>query len=80
MARRPLPQPEVLTPADVLRLVLALVMIPLGAAIVIRTMSIRPTVLGVLAGFCFMGFGVYRLWLGWSRYRVYRREKRESIK
>jgi hypothetical protein len=78
MGRRPLPQPEVLTPADVLRLVLALVMIPLGAAIVIRTMSTKPTALGVLAGFSFMGFGVYRLRLGWGRYRVYRREKREN--
>jgi len=73
--RRPLPPPERLTGADLLRLGLGLLMIPLGLVILVRTMSLAVTVPGVLAGGALMAFGVHRLWLGWSRYRLYRQNK-----
>ncbi len=78
MPRRPLRQPELLTAGDVLRLILAALMIPLGGIILVRTLSLAPTVMGMLVGCSFMGFGGYRLWLGWSRYRLYRLGKREN--
>jgi hypothetical protein len=78
VARKPLPQPELLTAGDVMRLVLAALMIPLGAIILIRTFAVAPTILGALVGCSFVGFGSYRLWLGCSRYRLYRQKKRES--
>jgi len=76
--RRPAPPPELLTAGDVLRLVLAALMIPLGFMILMRTFYLAPTILGGLVGCAFMGFGGYRLWLGCSRYRLYQQKKRES--
>jgi hypothetical protein len=53
-------------------------MIPLGIIILARTLSIAVTVTGVLVGGAFVGFGVYRLWLAWNRYRLYRQNKRRN--
>jgi len=78
MRRRSIPAPELLSAGDVLRLVLAALMIPLGGIILVRTLSLAPTVMGILVGCSFIGFGGYRLWLGCSRYRLYRRKMRES--
>ena len=75
MRRRPLPAPEQLTTRDVLHVVLAALMAPLGVVILVRTLAIAPTVLGVLVGAAFIGFGVYRLWLAGSRYLAYRQNK-----
>lgn len=78
MRRRSVPAPELLSAGDVLRLVLAALMIPLGGIILVRTLSLAPTVMGMLVGCSFIGFGGYRLWLGCSRYRLYRRKMREG--
>lgn len=78
MRRQSLPEPEFMTAGDVLRLMMAGMMIPLGGIILVRTLSLAPTILGALVGCAFMGFGGYRLWVGCSRYRLYRRKKRES--
>lgn len=78
MRRRPLRVPEFVTASDVLRVMMAALMIPLGFIILVRTVSLAPNVMGVLAGCGFMGFGGYRLWLGCSRYRLYRQGKREN--
>ena len=78
MSGRSFPPPESLTAGDILRLVLAALMIPLGFIILIRTYSLAPTILGALVGCAFIGFGGYRLWLGCSRYRLYRQRMRES--
>jgi hypothetical protein len=78
MRRQALPQPEFVTAGDVLRLMMAALMIPLGGIILVRTLSLTPTVMGMLVGCSFIGFGGYRLWLGCSRYRLYRQKKRES--
>jgi hypothetical protein len=78
MRRRSVAAPELLSAADVLRLVLAALMIPLGVIILMRTFSLAPTILGALVGCAFIAFGSYRLWLGCSRYRLYRRKMREG--
>lgn len=75
MAMRPLPPPERLTAADVLRTVMGFVMIPLGVAILVRTLSIAVTVPGILVGLAFVAFGVHRLWLAWHGYRFYRQNR-----
>jgi hypothetical protein len=78
MRRQSVPAPELLTTGDVLRLILAALMIPLGIIILTRTFSLAPTIPGALVGCAFIAFGSYRLWLGYSRYRLYRRKMRES--
>ena len=69
---RPLPPPEQFTLADACRIGLGLLMIPLGIIILVRTLAIAVTVTGVLVGGAFVAFGVYRLWLAWNRYHLYR--------
>ena len=76
MPRQPIAAPEQLTAADLLRIGLGLLMIPLGVIILVRTLSIAITVTGVLVGGAFVAFGVHRLWLAWKRYRLYRQSKR----
>ena len=78
MPRRPLPAPEEFTVADRLRIALSGLMIVLGVIILVRTLSVGATALGVLAGGAFVAFGVYRLWLGWTCYRLYRQSKGAS--
>ena len=76
MSKHPFPPPEYLTLADLLRIGLGMLMVPLGVAILVRTLSIAVTVSGVLVGSAFVAFGIHRLWLAWSRYRLYRQNKR----
>lgn len=73
MPGRPLPPPEQLTAQDVARLALGAIMIPLGAVILYRTLLIAFSFQAVLVGVAFIAFGLYRLALGWSRYRLLRR-------
>ena len=61
--------------ADVLHIAMGLLMIPLGVIILVRTLAIAVTVTGVLAGAAFIGFGVYRTWLAYTRYRLYRQNR-----
>jgi uncharacterized membrane protein HdeD (DUF308 family) len=74
--RSPLLPPEQFTAADLFRIGLGLLMIPLGVIILVRTLTIAVTVPGALIGFAFVAFGVYRLWTAWSRYRLYRQTHR----
>lgn len=67
--------PQRLTVADVLRIGLGALMIPLGIMILVRTLSIAVTLPGLLIGVAFVAFGLYRLWLGWHGYRLYRRSR-----
>ena len=75
MPRRPLPPPQAFTRADMLHILLAALMIPLGVVILVRTLSVAVTALGILVGVAFIAFGVYRLWLAWSRYLLYRQSR-----
>ena len=76
MSKRTLLPPEQLTAADLFRIGLGLLMIPLGVIILVRTLTIAVTVTGVLVGGAFIAFGAHRLWMAWSRYRLYRQNKR----
>lgn len=80
MPRRPPPPPEEFTLADALRIALALAMVPLGALILARTLSLAVTPQGVLVGSAFIGFGVHRLWLAGSRLRLYRAHRKGAVK
>jgi hypothetical protein len=65
--------PEKATFADFYRIGLGLLMIPLGITVLVRTISagiITPA--SILMSVAFIGFGVYRLYVGIVRYRMYR--------
>lgn len=80
MLRRSLPSPERFTAADIVRIGLGLLMVPLGIIILIRTLSIAVTVPGVLVGGAFVAFGFYRLTIAWQQYRWYRQNKKEDVR
>ncbi len=75
MRSRHMSPPERFTLADKLHIALGLLMVPLGIAILVRTASIAITAPGLLVGAAFVGLGVHRAWLGWTRYRLYRQSK-----
>ena len=69
------PPPAKVTWSDAYRMGLGLLMIPLGITILVRAFSVGiVTPLAVLMGLAFIGFGVYRLYVGIVRYRMYKRE------
>ena len=77
--RQLVPPPTRVTWADAYRFGLGLLMIPLGIAILVRTLSagiITPAAL--LMGLAFVAFGVYRLYVGIVRYRMYRGGQRRT--
>ncbi len=78
MRRRPMPLPERFTLVDKCHIALGALMLPLGITILVRTMSIAVTVPGLLVGAAFLGFGIHRLWLGWTRYQLYRQRKERA--
>ena len=78
MRSRPMPPPERYTLADRLHIALGVLMIPLGITILVRTSSIAVTAPGLLIGAAFVGLGVHRVWLGWTRYRLYRQSKERA--
>ena len=80
MPRRPLPPPEQLTAADLLHIGLGALAVPLGVTILARTLSIAVTVPGLMVGAAFIAFGLHRLWLARSRYRLYQLNKRGRAK
>lgn len=75
MRRHTFPPPEQFTAADACHIAFGLLMIPLGLAILVRTLAIAVTAPGVLVGGAFIAFGVHRLWLAWSRYRLFRQNR-----
>lgn len=75
MRRRELPPPEAITATDVAHIIFAAVMVPLGILILVRTLQVAPSIIGVLAGLAFVAFGVYRLRTAWQRYRLLRQRR-----
>jgi hypothetical protein len=70
------PPPAKATWADAYRMGLGLLMIPLGVTILVRAFSAGiVTPAAVLMGLGFVAFGVYRLYVGIVRYRMYRANK-----
>lgn len=80
MRRRPIPPPERFTVVDLCRISLGVLMIPLGVIILARTLAIAVTVPGILVGGAFLAFGLHRVWLAWSRYRLYRQDRKGGAK
>jgi uncharacterized membrane protein len=78
-SRRLVPPPQKATWADLYRIGLGFLMIPLGIAILVRTISagiITPA--SVLMGAVFIAFGTYRLYVGIVRYRMYKNVKSQE--
>jgi len=71
--RHPMGPPVRATWVDFYRIGLGALMIPLGVTILVRAHSAHLlTPPAVLMSLAFIGFGVYRLYVGMSRYRAYR--------
>ncbi len=67
------PPPQQATRADLYRFLLGCLMIPLGLAILIRTLSAGiVTPAAILMGLAFVAFGSYRVYTAVVRYRMFR--------
>jgi len=75
MRNRNLPPPTQFTLGDKYRLALGVVAIVLGGVILWRTVPIAISPPAILIGLAFIGFGVYRLWLGYTRLRQLKNNK-----
>lgn len=69
-----LPPATAFTIGDRLRLLFGALVLALGIAIVWRLAPLGITLQGLLVGGAFIGFGAYRLWLGYTRLREWKRE------
>ncbi len=67
MPKRNLPPPTQFTWGDKYRIALAVIMILLGIVILWRTLEIAISPPALLIGLGFVGFGVYRLRLAYTR-------------
>jgi hypothetical protein len=76
MMRRPnLPPPTAFTFGDKMRIALGGLILLLGIVILWRTLPLGVTPQGIVAGLAFIGFGVYRLRLGYVRLRQWKTGK-----
>ncbi len=75
MARHTLPPPTQFTLADKYRVALGAAAVVLGVVILWRTVSIAISPPAILVAFAFIGFGVYRLWLGYTRLKQWKSKK-----
>jgi hypothetical protein len=70
LSRRPIPPPEMLSLGDIIHIIFGTLMIPLGLIILFRTMTSVKSISGVLVGGAFAAFGAYRLYTGYTRYKM----------
>jgi hypothetical protein len=75
MHTRNLPPPTQFTLADKYRIALGAAAIVLGVVILWRTVTIAISPPAILVGFAFIGFGVYRLWLGYTRLKQWKNNR-----
>jgi hypothetical protein len=76
MMRRPsLPPPTQFTFGDKMRIALGALILLLGIVILWRTLPLGVTLQGIVVGLAFIGFGVYRLWLGYTRLKQWKTGK-----
>lgn len=68
---RSLPPPTAFTVGDWLRLMTGTLILVLGLVLLWRFLPLGPTPQMVLVSGAFIGFGVYRLRLGYTRWRAY---------
>jgi uncharacterized membrane protein HdeD (DUF308 family) len=69
--RHRLSPPSQFTLGDKLRLVMGTLILLLGFTLLWRTLPLGLTPQALVVGAAFIGFGVYRLWLGYTRLREY---------
>jgi hypothetical protein len=72
---RKLPPPTKFTITDKYKLVLGVIALGLGIVILWRTFTIAISPPALLVGFAFIGFGGYRLWLGYTRLKQLRNKR-----
>jgi len=72
---RKLPPPTKFTMTDKYKLVLGVLALVLGVVILWRTITIAVTPPALMIGIAFIGFGVYRLWLGYTRLKQLRTKR-----
>ncbi len=72
MRKQTLAPPTQFTRSDKARLALGALTIILGVVILWRTLPIAFSAQAIVVGFAFVGFGVYRLWLGYTRWKIWR--------
>lgn len=75
MRRKMLPPPTDFTWGDRLRIALGVLILLLGFVILWRTLPLGFTAQAFVVGLAFIGFGVYRLWLAWTRLREWKAGK-----
>ena len=75
MRFRKLPPPTKFTITDKYRLVLGVFALVLGIVILWHTIAIAVSLPGLMVGIAFIGFGVYRLWLGYTRLKQLRTKR-----
>ena len=75
MKFRKLPPPTKFTMTDKYKLVLGVLALVLGVVILWRTIAIAVTPPALMIGIAFIGFGVYRLWLGYTRLKQLRTKR-----
>lgn len=78
MRRNRLPPPTQFTRSDKYRFVLGFAAIFLGITILWRTLAIAISPPAILVGVAFVGFGAYRLWLGFTRLQQFRNQRNRS--
>jgi len=78
MRKQALPPPTQFTWGDKARLVLGGIILALGVVILWRTLPLGVTLQAIIVGLAFIGFGAYRLWLGYSRLKQWKKMKSEN--
>ncbi len=63
------------TLGDKVRLVMGTIILILGIALLWRTLPLGVSPQALLVSAAFIGFGTYRLWLGYTRLRQYSRSQ-----
>ena len=75
MILRKLPPPTKFTITDKYKLLLGLIALILGVVILWQTVAIAISPPALMIGIAFIGFGVYRLWLGYTRIKQLRKKE-----
>ena len=75
MIFRKLPPPTKFTITDKYKLMLGLIALILGVVILWQTVAIAISPPALMIGIAFIGFGVYRLWLGYTRLKQLRKKE-----
>ncbi len=75
MRKASLPPPTQFTFGDKLRIALGAIILVLGVVILWRTLPFGAMPQAIVVGLAFIGFGVYRLWLGYNRLKEWKARK-----